>query len=296
MELESEATPAAEAIEVPKEVAETLVKGADDLEAPEPYTPPEDEPDELDKMVSEEAPEGESELEEVEYEGKPYKLPKELKDALLRHSDYTKKTMDVAEQRKAVEAKAQELETFRNLSGERMESIKNTMLIDAEIARIENTPADGLTQEQIDRAALRLDALRSQRGQWEAYGQKAAQAEREARDQQVAKDRDAAWAKAQGTNKSLNDERRSQLAEYIASAGGDPEMIHSITDPVVWQVLDDADIGRRLKERQRNAAKVKAAQQTQPAPEVGGKSSGRKSPDAMSPAEMQKHLKAEGIL
>ena len=41
---------------------------------------------------------------EVEYEGKTYCLPPELKDALLRQADYTRKTQDVAQARKALEA------------------------------------------------------------------------------------------------------------------------------------------------------------------------------------------------
>src|SRR5690349_6465638 len=41
---------------------------------------------------------------EVEYEGKTYCLPVELKDALLRQADYTRKTQDVAKARKALEA------------------------------------------------------------------------------------------------------------------------------------------------------------------------------------------------
>lgn len=55
-------------------------------------------------------PEGEDDGEEVEYEGKAYKVPKELKEALLRQSDYTQKTQAVAEQRKAMEERAQALE------------------------------------------------------------------------------------------------------------------------------------------------------------------------------------------
>jgi len=41
---------------------------------------------------------------EVEFEGKTYLLPAELKDALLRQADYTRKTQDVAKARKALEA------------------------------------------------------------------------------------------------------------------------------------------------------------------------------------------------
>lgn len=41
--------------------------------------------------------------EDVDYEGKQYKLPKEIKDALLRQSDYTRKTQEIAETRKALQ-------------------------------------------------------------------------------------------------------------------------------------------------------------------------------------------------
>lgn len=45
--------------------------------------------------------------EEVDYEGQKYKVPKVLKDALLRHADYTQKTQALAEARKALETEAQ---------------------------------------------------------------------------------------------------------------------------------------------------------------------------------------------
>jgi hypothetical protein len=44
------------------------------------------------------------ELVDVVYDGKSYQLPPELKDALLRQADYTRKTQEVAQARKAVEA------------------------------------------------------------------------------------------------------------------------------------------------------------------------------------------------
>jgi hypothetical protein len=43
--------------------------------------------------------------EEIEYEGKTFKGPKGLRDAILRQADYTRKTQEVAEQRKALEAR-----------------------------------------------------------------------------------------------------------------------------------------------------------------------------------------------
>jgi hypothetical protein len=50
---------------------------------------------------------GDDELVETEYEGKKYKVPPELKDALLRTQDYTRKTQEVADMRRTVEQQAQ---------------------------------------------------------------------------------------------------------------------------------------------------------------------------------------------
>lgn len=73
-------------------------------------TPADEQPEEKateaptqDATPAEESPSEEPSLEEVEYEGKQYKLPQELKDALLRQADYTRKTQEVAELRKQVE-------------------------------------------------------------------------------------------------------------------------------------------------------------------------------------------------
>lgn len=60
--------------------------------------------------------EPEEDEDEVDYEGKKYKVPKELKDALLRQSDYTRKTQELAEMRRAVTAQASELNEARAFS------------------------------------------------------------------------------------------------------------------------------------------------------------------------------------
>lgn len=45
----------------------------------------------------------EDDAEDVDYEGAKYRVPKVLKDALLRQADYTRKTQELAEQRRTVE-------------------------------------------------------------------------------------------------------------------------------------------------------------------------------------------------
>lgn len=60
------------------------------------------------EQTDEEQTSDEEEYIETEFEGRLYNLPKELKDALLRQSDYTKKTMALANERKDFESKIEE--------------------------------------------------------------------------------------------------------------------------------------------------------------------------------------------
>lgn len=70
-----------------------------------------DESDEVataDEEKTTEVEASEPELEEIEHDGKKYKLPPELKGALLRQQDYTQKTQAVAEEKRTVEAAKQQ--------------------------------------------------------------------------------------------------------------------------------------------------------------------------------------------
>jgi len=70
--------------------------------------------DEGDEIAAQEGAEDESEglgLVEVEYDGVVYEVPNTLKDAILRQKDYTQKTQEVAETRKEVELRQQQVET-----------------------------------------------------------------------------------------------------------------------------------------------------------------------------------------
>lgn len=81
-------------------------EGASDVEeyeaGQEPVQEGEDSEENEEVEASEEEEEA-SEFVEIEFDGKLYEVPPELKDALLRQSDYTTKTQEVANQRKEVE-------------------------------------------------------------------------------------------------------------------------------------------------------------------------------------------------
>lgn len=62
--------------------------------------------------------EPEEETEEVEWDGKKYAVPKPLKAGLMMQADYTRKTQEVAEVRKALEARAAEIDQQAELHRE----------------------------------------------------------------------------------------------------------------------------------------------------------------------------------
>src|SRR5688572_615497 len=48
----------------------------------------------------------EEELDELEHEGKKYRIPKALKPAFMKDADYTQKTQKLAEEKRALDARA----------------------------------------------------------------------------------------------------------------------------------------------------------------------------------------------
>ena len=90
-------------------------------------------------------------LDEVEYEGNQYRLPKELKEALLRNKDYTQKTQEVAEQRRLIEAQ-QEAVRVQTESVKAREAFHQQAL--SELGQIEAAKRDIAQFEQVNWNAL----------------------------------------------------------------------------------------------------------------------------------------------
>lgn len=82
-------------------------------------------------------PEAEDDGELVEIEGKSYRVPKELKDMVLMHKDYTQKTQAVAEQRRAVEERAHALEQREQALGASFEKAVEFREVQNKLAKFE---------------------------------------------------------------------------------------------------------------------------------------------------------------
>ncbi|MBY3073405.1 hypothetical protein HFO71_24120 [Rhizobium laguerreae] len=116
--------------------------------------------------------EAEPELVEVDYDGKKHKIPAELKDALLRQQDYTRKTQEVAEERKAIEAKRAEADQIFQTSQEVIEAKAHIHHIDSQLKQYEGVNWQQLENED-PMAAMshwrNYQTLKEERGQVAGY-------------------------------------------------------------------------------------------------------------------------------
>ena len=103
---------------------------------------------------------------EIEWGGEKFTIPLKLKDAFLKNEDYTKKTMELAEQRKALDQN-RELMTRAQIDAAFQESIapeKNQLsVIDAYLSQASKIDWSRMSMEQMFKQRLEIDQVKEQR-------------------------------------------------------------------------------------------------------------------------------------
>lgn len=212
------------------------------------------------------------ELEEVEHDGKKFKLPKALKPALMFQADYTRKTQEVAEIRRNLEAAvAKQTEIDETVLTSRAKVVS----IDAQLA--EYGKVDWETWDRTDPQASNAA--------WRAYERlKDAKGIAEADLAKTVKERDV---EAQRHRATQLDEARATLAkeipgwgpelatklqEYGTTVGFSRAELAEVTDPRAIKLLHLAMIGAEAKKTKAATQTLQQQQKTKPAPAVGGRS------------------------
>jgi hypothetical protein len=227
--------------------------------------------------------------EEVEYEGEKYKVPKVLKDALLRQADYTKKTQSLAEQRKQFESQQAQFKQQSEIQQKYIRDYAEVVAIDKQLEQykgldwqslIDSDPVQAMKidkqfqmlREQREQAAGRI----YQNQQQTALEQQQAIAKRIQEGQQLLEREIKGWSP------DLAKTLRSHGTEY----GFSDEEMGGIDDPRMVKVLHEAYLYRQLQKKQT----TKPIQQpVKPVTKVtASKSGGQKDPDKMSVEEWTK--------
>jgi hypothetical protein len=237
----------------------------------------------------------EVELIEVERNGKKYSIPKELEPELLMQADYTRKTQEVAAERKAVEAQKEQATALYQASQEYIEAKAAVKMIEGQLQQYQNVNWAQLEQEDPMGAMShwrQFQTLKEQYQQGTQYLQNAENERTEKAQQDIAKRLQETRQFAQEKIPGWTPEVDAKVVSFATSElGFDIEQIKAAINPGIYKTLHLAWLGSQTLQKQ-NAAPPR--QQTPPKPlsTVTPKASpsARKNPGEMSVDEMAAFL------
>lgn len=265
-----------------------IVAGAQSVEPPAGATTQTSELDGLD-LLNQQATEPEHE--EVEYDGQRYNIPRALKDAFLRHSDYTRKTQEVSQQRAAHETREREFQQNVEVHKQYLDDFADLRAIDKRLELLSRVDWATLNQQNPQQAqALHLEFTQLQAHKGQLVGTLTQKQQQMQANQQRELARLAADAEAvlRRDIKDWSPEKDKQLANYARANGIDPQLMGQVVlrNPGFMVALDKAaKFDQLLKER---SIKRPPAPHPQPGTRMqGGGSSATKKLSDMTTQELQ---------
>jgi hypothetical protein len=257
-----------------------------EAEAPEV----EDVQDDLDVEFDGDAEEAEPEddTEEVDLDGVKHRIPKALKGAFLMQADYTRKTQEIAEQRREL---GERLAQQAQVSEQIVQAKARVVMVEQQLADYETIDWDGWEQRvsafraagQYDQAqedALALQsalrkhqALKEARAEASQYVQSAQQEASLVAARESARQAQESMAYLEQHNIALTPDLAGKLIQFGTQYGYSPQELNQITDARFIVAM------HRLMELEKGAKTSKAVQQglkaqsVQPAQKVRGANS-----------------------
>lgn len=229
-------------------------------------------------------------FEEVEYEGKKYALPPELKDAILRQADYTRKTQELAQTRQQAEQTFAQQQARIEAERANIQAVARLTALDERLQQYAGVDWDSLSQsngELAQREFMKYQQLKDSRQQFVAQiqqheGQRAMQEQQETARQ------------LQDANEALSREIKGwspdyaqSLREVAKSLGAKEEQLNGIREPWIVKALHAQKV---LSEMTKKAGAAAPAVAAKPVRTIsGGNAKATVDPDKMSIEDWMRH-------
>lgn len=225
--------------------------------------------------------------EEVEHDGKKFRIPKELKSALMMQADYTRKTQELAEQRRTAEA---ERTRFAQANQEHIQGVARLVAMDEQIEAFNKVDWKTLSDNdpvQAQQAWMQFSQLKDARQQMAVQLQQQEQQRALEMQQVTAKQIEESQAVLARDIKGWSPQMAQQLTQFAAKEYGfQPQELAQVYDPRVVKLLHSAWMGSELMKKQMAATQKPAGNPAKPVPQVGsGAAPAGKDPTRMSDAE-----------
>lgn len=212
-------------------------------------------------------------MEEIDYEGEKHKIPAKLKDAFLRQADYTRKTQEVAEHRRAVEQEREQHQQQVQFQQTHIKEIAQLTGIDERLQQFAQVNWQALNAaDPVKAQALHIEytQLQAHRGQLVgSLTQKNQQMQLEAQRADAKRANDAE-AVVMREIKDWSPEKYRELQTFGQSNGIEPETLRRmlINVPQSVKLIDKAlQYDKLLKQR---SVKPPPAPVPKPVTRVGG--------------------------
>lgn len=220
----------------------------------------------------------EEDSEDVDYEGKSYKVPKTLKDALLRQADYTRKTQEVAQARQAFEAERQQHQYVLHLQHQSIGARAEATAIAGQLREFEAINWQALANEdpaQAQRLWIQREQLKERMSIAHAKVTQTEQQALQMQQQTVAKQLQEGSEVLARDIKGWSKQTADQLREYGKKLGYADHELDGIADARAVKLLHKAMMYDQMQEKAKTvSAKPKQTEAPKPVTTIKGKSSG----------------------
>ena len=208
------------------------------------------------------------ELEEFEYEpGKKHRAPKAVKDGWLRQADYTRKTQEVAEHRKALETERQSFSQQAEGMQRHIETVADLRALDRQLKEYENVDWERAWREnpvEAGAAQSRLQAMERQRQTLVGTIQQGEQARTREAQQATAKRIEETRQSAQKI-KGWSPQLDAEITNHaIQELGFTAEELQAALSPKTYRLLHLAWLGSKKSAPQPAASPAQPAEAIAP--------------------------------
>jgi len=229
-------------------------------------------------------------FEEVEYEGKKYALPPELKDAILRQADYTRKTQELAQTRQQAEQTFAQQQARIEAERANIQAVARLTAMDDRLQQYASVDWDQLEITNPDLANSeyrKFQRLKDSRTQFVAQiqqheGQRAMQEQ-----QETARQLQDANEALSREIKGWSPEYAQSLREVAKSLGAKEEQLNGIREPWIVKALHAQKVLAEMTKKAGAAAPAVAAKPVRTI--SGGNAKATVDPDKMSIEDWMRH-------
>jgi hypothetical protein len=194
-----------------------------------------------------EGAEAQSEEVEVEIEGEKYLVPKKISDRFIQHADYTRKTQDLAELRRATSAEREVMSINKAFDQAVAGETSSLAVVRGQIAQYKQLDWQAMDTEQLLKARAQLDRLKDQEAELDT-SIKAKRTEFDKRiEGHVQEALQAGEKYCQQHIKGWNEQTKKDLFDFGVSIGYTRAEMDRITDPRIVVSLHEQKMWRDLQ-------------------------------------------------